>query len=996
MSLQSTLSILQLNVNSLISRKKRHEMEIFLSTNKPHIVLLNETKLKAKNSVNFRDYTFHRNDRILNSGGGTGILIKKNISHSVVSTPNKINSLETTIIKIEHSGRQIIIVAAYFTPSNANRTINTNDLNEILKLRTYPDSYIIIGGDLNSKHNFWGNSVSNYSGDQLFDWFIDKSLTENLKLLRSDLPSYNKKDLSSYLDLFIISDQLMVHQDALSHPHLKTIIFESDHNAVELKISLNFRIPRQPPLQIPNYSAIKWAELNESLDSKLNNVIIPVDKPLMEAEIDNSLLKIQNILTNTLDSHVPMTTLNYSTQIPLPDNIIKFIKVKNRLRRQLHRNKHSLMANTIRSQIRNANQIIFELIQLHYENNWKTKLSNIRLNCNTFKEINKLTKRKAYHNIPTLTDPISNNKITEAIDKANLLGSSFKMNHSHDFGRNEFSETVEVEVRKLIETHNSPIVTVSPINQIDDIKHCINGISANNLASPSLIKEIIKSRNNKKSSGYDRVPNYVLKKLSNKFIEILTLIINHSYNIGYFPNVWKSAIIAPIPKKGKPPDSPTGYRQISLLSCVSKIYEKFLLEKIIDHCDEFNIIPDSQFGFRAHHSTTHAAVILKTDILNKLNQKIPTVACLLDIEKAFDSAWIDGIIFKMTKLGFAPCLVRTIHNFLKNRYFRVRVEGVLSDNFNIEAGVPQGSLLGPILYTIFLNDIPNHLSLPIPIKSLLYADDIIIYISKKNINKATDDLNNYLKTLNNYFNRWKIKINTNKCETICFKGSKILTKLQNKSSKNLQIKLDGNTIRQRNQIKYLGIIFRNDLKPYDHIKSVLQKATIAYNSIKSILYYKSALQKKIKLLCYKQLIRPIIMYGFPAWSDLSSSQMEKIRLFERRMLRTCCSISRKPDTYEYVNNSTLYAESDVTRIDIAMVKNCIKFFNNIVSSENPLITDINRSFDTNRDLEVKYPLPYIIKYLNDISKLFTEDNKLLYYHKPLKQNSLQLVYNINQ
>ena len=251
--------------------------------------------------------------------------------------------------------------------------------------------------------------------------------------------------------------------------------------------------------------------MNKSLDSKLNNIIIPTD--LSEAEIDKSLVEIQNILINTLDKHVPMTTLNYSSQIPLPAHIIKFIKFKNKLRRQLYRNKNSVKANSIRSQIKNANQLISELIQLHYESNWKTKLSNIGLNRNTFKEINKLTKRKAYHNIPTLTDPDSNNKITQAFEKSNLLALSFKKNHNQNFasGCAEFSENVETEVRKLLETHSLPIVNVSSINPINGTKNFTNMISACNLVSTSHIKAIIKTRNNTKSSGYDKVPNYVLK-----------------------------------------------------------------------------------------------------------------------------------------------------------------------------------------------------------------------------------------------------------------------------------------------------------------------------------------------------------------------------------------------------------------------------------------------------------------------------------------------------
>ena len=116
--------------------------------------------------------------------------------------------------------------------------------------------------------------------------------------------------------------------------------------------------------------------------------------------------------------------------------------------------------------------------------------------------------------------------------------------------QDKFMKMVQEEIRKFIDTHDAPIIPVSSQNTIDAFQHCTNSLTALNMASPSLIKYYIKTRNNKKSSGYDGIPNFFLIKLSNKFIDVLTLLINHCYNIGYFPNLWKTAIVAPIPKKG--------------------------------------------------------------------------------------------------------------------------------------------------------------------------------------------------------------------------------------------------------------------------------------------------------------------------------------------------------------------------------------------------------------------------------------------------------------
>ena len=991
------LKIIQLNVNSLVSRHKRHELEVFLNKHKPHIVLLNETKIKPKHKVYFQKFNFYRNDRLQNKGGGTGILIRKEINFTIVPSPKKIKSIETSIIKISNNLQEIIIVAAYFTPSDQNQSIPINDLTEIINIKSHSNSHLVIGGDLNSKHSFWGNTISNRSGENLFKWFDDNCISNKIKLLRSEKATFHRNDSHSFLDIFIISDELLVKYNPICFPYLNTLDFESDHSAVELELSLNFSIPKIPPKQIPNFSAIDWKQFNTHLESKITNIDIPVARTLDVKEIDGYLSQINEAMEDTFDKCIPLTTINYCSQIPLPANIIKYIKYKNSLRRKLHRNRFMPNANIIKSQIKNANTIIKELISIHYENHWNTKLSAIKLNNNTFKEINKITNRKPFVSIPTLINT-SNKAITTPKEKAELIGEALDegQNKNSSMGDKDFTKLVNEHVSSFISHNKEPIFELSSENPITSDKFHKSENTVQNFASVKEIQSYIKSRNNKKSSGKDKLPNYILKRISIKFIIKLTLIINHCFNIGYFPDLWKLAIVVPISKKGKPPDNPTSYRPISLLSNLSKIFEKFILEKVIDHCDEFKLIPDNQFGFRARHSTTHAAIVLKTDISINLNKKTPTLACLLDIEKAFDSVWIYGLIFKLIKFKFDPVLIRVIYNFLSERSFQVRVEDSLSKERGCQAGVPQGSLLGPILYIIFMSDLPKPIPSPIPIKILAYADDLVIYTSRKNITKAVESINEYIGVLNNHFVKWKIKINATKSEAICFKGSKILTKLQKKNCKQIKIIVENIAIENKKEVKYLGIILTENLKPYQHVKNILHKSLIVYNNIKNVLIYKSKIQKKIKLICYKQLIRPIIAYGFPVWADLSSHQMEKIRKFERKILRICSNIRYKTDSYEYISNKSLYRETETTRIDRFMIQNCMKLFEQSKDSENTLIINsLDTNTNCNEDHE-KYQTPCKILKMYETNQLYNSEDQLIQYHRPTNRGTNHPVYNINQ
>lgn len=163
-----------------------------------------------------------------------------------------------------------------------------------------------------------------------------------------------------------------------------------------------------------------------------------------------------------------------------------------------------------------------------------------------------------------------------------------------------------------------------------------------------------------KAPGKDGLQNIVLKNLSKKVIVQLMYISNAIIKIGYFLQVWKTAIVIPILKTGKTPTHPASYRPISLLSNISKVVEKTILNKIKAHEKQNNIIINEQFGFREKHNIVQQIVRIVNDIRTYYNEKYVTVMLLLDIEKAFDKVWIDGLIFKMLKCNYPPAIVRVI------------------------------------------------------------------------------------------------------------------------------------------------------------------------------------------------------------------------------------------------------------------------------------------------------------------------------------------------
>ncbi|GFT99336.1 RNA-directed DNA polymerase from mobile element jockey [Trichonephila clavipes] len=283
------------------------------------------------------------------------------------------------------------------------------------------------------------------------------------------------------------------------------------------------------------------------------------------------------------------------------------------------------------------------------------------------------------------------------------------------------------------------------------------------LTAPEEVMNII-NLNNKKAPGKDGIKNIALKSLPLNAITYIIKIFNRSLQFNYFPKEWKHAQITVLPKPKKDTKFAENYRPISLLSCLGKIYEKIILTRIIDHCDRNYIIPDFQHGFRKETSTQHQLLRVTNKIINGFNTKSYTVGIFLDVKKAFDRMWHDGLIYKMIKLKFPNYLVKIIHNYLDNRTFNVKINSISSSIRNIAAGTPQGSILSPALYNIFTSDFPTTPSVSV----CLFADDAAILCNSITADQAVRTSQSYLSQLETWLIKWRIAINTDKTNAIIF------------------------------------------------------------------------------------------------------------------------------------------------------------------------------------------------------------------------------------
>ena len=242
--------------------------------------------------------------------------------------------------------------------------------------------------------------------------------------------------------------------------------------------------------------------------------------------------------------------------------------------------------------------------------------------------------------------------------------------------------------------------------------------------TPGEVSRHIKSMDNNKAPGFDLIDKKVLEELPRKAIVYITTLFNAILRVGYFPELWKISQIIMLHKPGKPAHDITSYRPISLLPVMSKLFEKIFLQRLNNTLKEKSIIPDHQFGFRKEHATTEQVHRVARVIRKAYESKKYCSAAFLDVQQAFDRVWHKGLLYKIKSL-LPHTYFGTLKSYLSNRIFQVKESDCTSDFYEITAGVPQGSVLGPVLYSLYTSDLPKSQEFTVA----TYADDTALLAS---------------------------------------------------------------------------------------------------------------------------------------------------------------------------------------------------------------------------------------------------------------------------
>ena len=301
----------------------------------------------------------------------------------------------------------------------------------------------------------------------------------------------------------------------------------------------------------------------------------------------------------------------------------------------------------------------------------------------------------------------------------------------------------------------------------------------------------------------------------------------------------KQAKVVMLPKPGKDLSKPTSYRPISLLPAIGKIFERIIASRLSTFLESTKYFDENQAGFRKKRSTVDQLFKLSQSISTALKKHKKAVGVFLDVEKAFDAVWIEGLKFKLGKpeVGIPAKMIRLLSSFLTNRHLRVHEYNAISNKIELKAGTPQGSELSPLLFIFYVNDNPKA---PPVVFTSKFANDMAIQKQEKRAEKL---IQTYLDSLSEWCNKWKINLNPSKTQVGLFTNSN--------TAKDITLKLGRAPLTVSNEIKFLGLTFDRKLTWKHHIDNTRQRMWLRINAIKAISGRDLGIQSKTLIHLYK-------------------------------------------------------------------------------------------------------------------------------------------------
>ena len=846
-----------------------------------------------------KDYVSYRTeyDPVRGSHGGCAIFVRYDVTHSSydLQTP-----LQAVAIQL-HLKKRYTIVSLYLPPSI---TVAERDLIDLFQ--QLPSPFLVMG-DFNGKHYMWGEETADPRGNMIAA-FVGN---EDVSVLNTGEPTHFHVQTGTFsrIDLSICSSNCYLDfaWQVLEDQHT------SDHFPIIIDVEDSLPAPRSPRwcLERANWSQFKD---HTGIDADVS------DMP----SIDDAINLIYFILLRAASLAIPRTTGKFHRR-PVPWwnkdcyiahkamraactrykrhryalYLVAFKKARARFRRQLKKaRRESWMAflSTI---------------------TWKTPLSQI------WNKVRKIAGKFTPRSLPVLQ--VNDNQITDPKLVCNAFadhfaGVSHKNPYAPYFQYRENEEKCNLDFRAVkVESYNLPF----------SMKELVSALSKCKDTAP----------------GADDIPYAMLKNASWEFKVFLLNVINRLWKESIYPSVWEMAIILPFLKPGKDSKLPSNYRPISLTSCISKLMEKMVNERLMWYLERNGYLSPSQFGFRRLRSCTDALLRLESKICEAFATKKHLVTVFFDLEKAYDRTWRFGILKALYNCELRGELPLFIRAFMLNRKFRVKVGTALSEIKDQEEGVPQGCVLSVTLFALAINGIAS--VIPSEIMHTLFVDDLSISFAASKMSTAERKIQLTIDRIVLWAERHGFKFSTSKTVVMHFCRVRLF-------HPDPDIFLKGHRISCVDQTRFLGLVFDRKLTWEPHLKMLKNKCLKALEILKILSHTSWGADRQHLLQLYKALILPKLLYGCEVYSSAQQSKLDILNSIHHAGIRCATGAFRSSPI------TSMLVDAGELPLNMYRHISMIRYWFRVQRLPNSLICKsiINGNFSIFSNVHPKLPKPF--------------------------------------
>ena len=810
--------------NKIAELRTRTEIE------KPHIIVITEvnnkhTKVNPDPVIfNIDGYQMHHQN-VSSKGRGIIIYVHQSIQDTLDIDAETVFS-EYKLLSIKIDKNTDFLVAAIYRSDSGTKENNENLPKLLKEINEMKQSHKLILGDFNYKEidwETWSTSKSETSDEQSFinciqDQYWYQHVTSPTRYRAGVEPST--------LDLVFTNEESMIEQISYQSP-----LGKSDHSALYIKFLLKQSSKFQPKT-VHMYDKGNYQMMNEELKIDWQTLLNS------EQDVNKQWETIKDKIKQASDKHIPsyQTTeksLWKKGKIPLNAETRKEIRKKHRLWQRAYETKQDHKIRKWKQQRNKVSRLVREA-----EENLEIDIA----------KDSKLNPKKLWKYVK------SKSKVKSSISPLNNRNTgklTVNEKEQADVLAQQFASVMIVEPDEEIPKLPTRDLKTSPLHDI-------------NITEEMVLKKINKL-NTTKTPGPDGIHPRVLKEIAVSIAPALTILYNNSLKSHCVPDDWRSALICALFKKGNKTD-PGNYRPVSLTCIICKILESIIYDHIVKHMIENNLFSNNQYGFISKRSAALQLLNVLEIWSNILDDDGIIDNINMDFQKAFDTVPHKRLLGKLDSHGIGGNVLQWVEAFLNNRKQKVVINGHSSEWSEITSGVPQGSVIAALLFTIYINDLPENIISHL----FLFADDCKFF-RRILTTEDTEIMQKDLDTLHEWSERWLLKFHPGKCVTLGIN-------LSNETSTHTY-HLGNNELTNVEEVKDLGIIVDSKLKFQKHISAKVNKANQMWGTIKRTFRY---MNKDIFKKLFSAHVRSHLEYAVQFWSPYLRKNINQIESVQRR------------------------------------------------------------------------------------------------------------------